>query len=59
MAMNSKMLNKMSFKINMLTHNLVITLDMTVKLSSSFREDDIRLITVRLRSIIGKFKKKN
>lgn len=46
MAMNSKMFNKMSFKMNMLTHNLVITLEVTVKLSSGFREDDIGLITV-------------
>lgn len=54
MAMNFKMFNKMSFKMDMLTHNLVITLDLTVKLSSVCKEDDIRLITVHLRSIIGK-----
>lgn len=52
--MNPKKFNKMSFKMNMVPHNLVITLDMTVKLSSGFKEDDIRLITVDLRSIIVK-----
>lgn len=52
--MNSKMFNTMSFKMNILSHNLVNTSDVTVKMSSDFREDDIRLITIHLRSVIGK-----
>lgn len=49
------MFNKMSFKMNMLNHNLVIILDMTKKLSSAFREDNVRLITVHLGSVIGNY----
>lgn len=34
------MFNTMSFKMDTLTPNVVITLDMTVKLSSGFGKDD-------------------
>lgn len=44
----------MSFKMKMSTHKLVFAVDMAVKLSCDFKEDEIRLITVHLRFVIGK-----